>query len=176
MHGRRSALAQRVTLIQGPPGTGKTHCSVQLLKLFVASQREASAPTGKGKTRKGSAAVGPKDTVLATANSNTAADNLLEGLLEQGVKAVRAGPSDKIRLSLRDAAIQRKIETHPARKVELQLEKIVSELVTQVRTNDGHQEEVHEEREQEEAASAHQPAQHATTGVMAGRMVGVVPC
>eukprot|EP01047_Picozoa_sp_COSAG01_P042175 COSAG01_NODE_3667_length_5812_cov_4.761596_3_plen_553_part_00 len=121
-----SALAQRLTLIQGPPGTGKTHCSVQLLKMFVANQRELSAQQG----------VAGEHTVLATANSNTAADNLLEGLLAEGVKAVRAGPRDKVRPTLQAASMQAKMEHHPARKVEKQLEEIVAQLVANFRSAD----------------------------------------
>jgi predicted DNA helicase len=121
-----SALAQRLTLIQGPPGTGKTHCSVQLLKMFVANQRELSAQQG----------VAGEHTVLATANSNTAADNLLEGLLAEGVKAVRAGPRDKVRPTLQAASMQAKMEHHPARKVEKQLEEIVAQLVANLRSAD----------------------------------------
>lgn len=136
-HAVVSALSQRLTLIQGPPGTGKTHASVQLLKLFVAHQRHAaSALASKKKGSKGSgaaAAVLRQSTVLATANSNTAADNLLEGLLAQGVKAVRAGQAARVRPHLQSACMEHKIEGHAARKVEKQLEDMVRELSTDLR-------------------------------------------
>jgi hypothetical protein len=128
-----SALAQRLTLIQGPPGTGKTHCSVQLLKLFVASQRENIMKSLQKAKKNRKVKKVAKHIVLATANSNTAADNLLEGLIEQGVKAIRAGPVDKIRPSMQGASMHHLGETHPARKVEQQLEDIVAELSSKIR-------------------------------------------
>lgn len=87
-----SAIERRLTLIQGPPGTGKTHTAVHLLSAFVKLGR------------------GP---VLATAESNVAVDNLLEGLLELGVKAVRIGRPVKVREHLRQATLDAQIEHHP---------------------------------------------------------------
>jgi regulator of nonsense transcripts 1 len=87
-----SAIERRLTLIQGPPGTGKTHTAVHLLSAFVQLGR------------------GP---VLATAESNVAVDNLLEGLLELGVKAVRIGRPVKVREHLRQATLDAQIEHHP---------------------------------------------------------------
>ena len=87
-----SAMGQRLTLIQGPPGTGKTHTAVRLLKAFA--EQEA----------------GP---LLATAESNVAVDNLLEGLLDAGVKAVRIGRPVKVRESLRTATLDAMLERHP---------------------------------------------------------------
>jgi hypothetical protein len=135
-HAVVSALSQRLTLIQGPPGTGKTHTAVQLLKLFVAHQRTTAASTGSKKRGKGggaASAVLRQSTVLATANSNTAADNLLEGLLAQGVKAVRAGQVARVRPHLQTASMEHMIEGHAARKVEKQLEAMVRELSSELR-------------------------------------------
>ena len=87
-----SAIERRLSLIQGPPGTGKTHTAVHLLSAFVNLGR------------------GP---VLATAESNVAVDNLLEGLLELGVKAVRIGRPVKVREHLRQATLDAQIEHHP---------------------------------------------------------------
>lgn len=87
-----SALEQRLTLIQGPPGTGKTHTAIRLLSGFVNMGR------------------GP---ILATAESNVAVDNLLEGLLELDVKAVRIGRPVKVREHLRQATLDAQIEHHP---------------------------------------------------------------
>ena len=87
-----SALERRLTLIQGPPGTGKTHTAVHLLSALVNIGR------------------GP---ILATAESNVAVDNLLEGLLELGVNAVRIGRPVKVREHLRQATLDAQIERHP---------------------------------------------------------------
>ncbi len=87
-----NAVLQRLTLIQGPPGTGKTHTAVHLLKAITEMGR------------------GP---VLACAESNVAVDNLLEGLLDIGVKAVRLGRPVKVRENLRDATLDAISSRHP---------------------------------------------------------------
>ena len=87
-----SALSQRLTLIQGPPGTGKTTTATHLLHHFA---QEGSGP------------------LLATAESNVAVDNLLEGLLDLGVKALRIGRPVKVREHLRSATLDALLENHP---------------------------------------------------------------
>ena len=87
-----TAMHQRLTLIQGPPGTGKTHTAVRLLR--------ALAQQGAGP-------------ILATAESNVAVDNLLEGLLDAGVKALRIGRPVKVRETLRMATLDAVLERHP---------------------------------------------------------------
>ena len=86
------ALERRMTLIQGPPGTGKTTTATHLL--HVLAQRGS----------------GP---ILATAESNVAVDNLLEGLLDLGVKALRVGRPVKVREALRSATLDAVLEHHP---------------------------------------------------------------
>ena len=86
-----SAINRRLTLIQGPPGTGKTHTAVRILENW------AILDTG---------------TVLAVADSNVAVDNLLEGLLERGVRAVRLGQPVKVRENLRNATMDARMESH----------------------------------------------------------------
>lgn len=51
--------------------------------------------------------------LLATAESNVAVDNLLEGLLELGVKALRIGRPVKVREALREATLDAVLEHHP---------------------------------------------------------------
>ena len=88
----KTAVAQRLTIIQGPPGTGKTHTAVHLLRSMIDMGR------------------GP---ILACAESNVAVDNLLEGLLDLGVKAIRFGRPVKVREALREATLDAQVSRHP---------------------------------------------------------------
>ncbi|KAJ8906869.1 hypothetical protein NDN08_003353 [Rhodosorus marinus] len=82
----RSALSRRVTLIQGPPGTGKTKTACALIGGYVQMR---GTP------------------ILATAASNTATDNLLEGL--EGLKVVRIGRAACVRENLRWLTLEARI-------------------------------------------------------------------
>ncbi len=86
------SINSRLSLIQGPPGTGKTFTAVHLLKQL--------SQMGKGP-------------ILACAESNVAVDNLLEGLVNIGVNAVRIGKPVKVRESLRNSTLDALIEQHP---------------------------------------------------------------
>jgi len=88
----KTAVGQRLTIIQGPPGTGKTHTAVHLLRSLIDMGR------------------GP---ILACAESNVAVDNLLEGLLDIGVKAIRFGRPVKVRENLREATLDAQVSRHP---------------------------------------------------------------
>ncbi|PFH32354.1 AAA family protein [Besnoitia besnoiti] len=66
-----SALTNRLTLVQGPPGTGKTHVACAIIDAW-----QRNDPTKK---------------ILAVADSNVAADNLMEGLSARGIRSVRVG-------------------------------------------------------------------------------------
>jgi hypothetical protein len=90
-----NAMQYRLSLIQGPPGTGKTHTAVRILAAWA---RNGAGP------------------VLAVADSNVAVDNLLEGLLDQGVKAIRLGQPVKVRENLRDATMAAQMEEHHLRE------------------------------------------------------------
>lgn len=48
--------------------------------------------------------------ILAVASTNAAVDNLLEGLLERGIKAVRVGAPARIRPDLRYASVEAQAE------------------------------------------------------------------
>lgn len=87
-----TAVGQRLTMIQGPPGTGKTHTAVHLLRSMIDMGR------------------GP---ILACAESNVAVDNLLEGLLDLNVKAIRFGRPVKVRENLREATLDAQVSSHP---------------------------------------------------------------
>jgi regulator of nonsense transcripts 1 len=91
----RAAMTQRLSLIQGPPGTGKTHTAVRILAAWA---RNGAGP------------------ILAVADSNVAVDNLLEGLLEQGVRAIRLGQPVKVRESLREATMAAQMAEHHLRE------------------------------------------------------------
>ena len=86
------SLSSRLSLIQGPPGTGKTFTAVHLLRQL--------ASMGKGP-------------ILACAESNVAVDNLLEGLVDIGVNAVRIGKPVKVRESLRNSTLDALVDNHP---------------------------------------------------------------
>lgn len=81
-----AALQRRCTVIQGPPGTGKTHVSVKLLSLFAKE-------------------LGLKP-LLATSDSNVAVDNICQGLVNAGIKAVRMGQPEKIRSHLEAVTLE----------------------------------------------------------------------
>ena len=81
-----------LTLIQGPPGTGKTSTACALLQM---------------------AALGSDAPLLAAADSNTAVDQLLEGLLRRGVNAVRLGRPSRSDPHLLRATVDAAIEAHP---------------------------------------------------------------
>jgi len=75
----KAALERRLTLIQGPPGTGKTHTSVAIVRGMLEIGH------------------GP---VLCTSDSNTAVDNMVEGLAKAGVQVIRLGRPEAVRPDL----------------------------------------------------------------------------
>ncbi len=65
--------------MQGPPGTGKTRTLLAFIQVLV----EAVGDSALARKRQGA--------ILAVGDTNAAADNLLEGLLERGINVVRGG-------------------------------------------------------------------------------------
>ncbi|CAB1117510.1 unnamed protein product [Ectocarpus sp. CCAP 1310/34] len=96
----RQALGSRLTLIQGPPGTGKTKTACNLILSAVRLRQSKGGARWDGK-------------VMATAFSNVAADNLLEGALELGLRALRIGRPATIRPTLWHATLDALVENHP---------------------------------------------------------------
>ncbi|GIL65859.1 hypothetical protein Vafri_19506, partial [Volvox africanus] len=88
------AMRHRVVLLQGPPGTGKTTTIVRFVQHIKHTMRYPHP-------------------ILACAQSNVAVDNLLEGLVDLGMRAVRVGQPVKVRESLRDATLDARILEHP---------------------------------------------------------------
>jgi predicted DNA helicase len=85
----REALGtEDVHLIHGPPGTGKTTTAIEVLQQCV----------DRG------------ESVLATAASNTAVDNIVEFLVEQGADVVRLGHPARVTPTLRTHTLDAQIE------------------------------------------------------------------
>ena len=79
----RSLSATDFFLIHGPPGTGKTVTCVEIIAQLV---------------RRGLK-------VLATAESNIAVDNIVEGLVKAGVNVVRVGHPARVVPALRERSL-----------------------------------------------------------------------
>ncbi len=86
----KAVAAKDAALVHGPPGTGKTTVLVEIIRQAVA---------------KGSR-------VLASAPSNIADDNLLEKLLDTGLRVVRMGHPARILDSLRHATLSAQVAEH----------------------------------------------------------------
>ncbi|MXR50740.1 IGHMBP2 family helicase [Halovenus sp. WSH3] len=85
---RRALATDDLHLIHGPPGTGKTTTAIEAIRQSVE----------RG------------DSVLATAPSNTAVDNLVERLHEKGVDVVRVGNPARVTPALRDRTLDSLLE------------------------------------------------------------------
>ena len=73
-----AAMSRRLTLVQGPPGTGKTSSSTAIVQSWIDKVKATRGSMGN-------------DKIFCGSDSNIAVDNLLEGLLKKGVRAVRIG-------------------------------------------------------------------------------------
>jgi len=83
--------ASDVAIVHGPPGTGKTTVLIEVIRQAIKQGLF----------------------VHATAPSNTACDNLLEGLVAQGVKAIRLGHPARIMNHLREYTLDFRTAAHP---------------------------------------------------------------
>jgi predicted DNA helicase len=89
---REAVATDDMHLIHGPPGTGKTTTAVEVLLQCV----------DRG------------ESVLATAASNTAVDNMVEFLADQGADVVRLGHPARVTPTLRAHTLDARIEDHEA--------------------------------------------------------------
>ncbi|MEA1994175.1 MAG: IGHMBP2 family helicase [Euryarchaeota archaeon] len=77
---KRALSSERIHLIHGPPGTGKTTTLIEIILQLIKRNK----------------------TVLVTAASNKAVDNILEFLLEYDVDVVRVGHPARVTHTLRE--------------------------------------------------------------------------
>lgn len=82
--------AEDVAIIHGPPGTGKTTAVIALIQQAVQRGQK----------------------VLACAPSNLAVDNIVERLLNVGLKVVRLGHPARVLPELREATLDMQVEQH----------------------------------------------------------------
>jgi len=88
------ALGSEFFLLHGPPGTGKTTTLSAIIHAFVEKGQK----------------------VLATADSNTAVDNLAEKLMERGLSVVRVGNPARVSKALLEQTLTYKLLHHPRAK------------------------------------------------------------
>ncbi|KAF5376100.1 hypothetical protein D9615_007758 [Tricholomella constricta] len=86
-------IGQRISLVQGPPGTGKTKTIIETVKLLKV-HFEVPHP------------------ILVCTYTNVAVDNLVEGLVSSGVKALRVGSGSNVRSTLIQHTLDHKLSIH----------------------------------------------------------------
>ncbi|KAL3136519.1 hypothetical protein ABBQ38_005768 [Trebouxia sp. C0009 RCD-2024] len=84
------AIFRRFTLWQGPPGTGKTRTLLAFMEVMVKTP----------------SMIFPFAPILACADTNAAVDNIVEGLVQRGVKVVRLGQPAKVRADVRGSCLE----------------------------------------------------------------------
>ena len=89
---RDAVAAEEVHLVHGPPGTGKTTTAVEIIRQCV----------------------GRDESVLATAASNTAVDNVVERLADQGADVVRLGHPARVTPALRAHTLDARLDDEEA--------------------------------------------------------------
>ena len=106
----QSALAaDDFFLVHGPPGTGKTTTAIEILQQAVEEEQD----------------------ILATADSNTAVDNIVERLVEQDVEVLRVGHPVRVNPLLREHTLDYVIEEHPKYQKAVELREKAYDLLDQ---------------------------------------------
>ncbi|KAI5119257.1 hypothetical protein M0805_007260 [Coniferiporia weirii] len=86
-------IGERISLVQGPPGTGKTKTIVETAKL-LKGHFEVPHP------------------LLVCTYTNVAVDNLLESLVDGGLKPLRVGFEGKVKGGLESYMLEHQFERH----------------------------------------------------------------
>jgi regulator of nonsense transcripts 1 len=120
------ALTNSFSLWIGPPGAGKTRTLLSLIELLCSLGRAESSSSSSYGSDSGSNKQRP---ILATANTNAAVDNIVEGLLERGIRVVRIGQPTKLRADLQQACIENLIEQSPEGRLASRMRDESQELI-----------------------------------------------
>ncbi|HID79359.1 MAG TPA: IGHMBP2 family helicase [Aquificales bacterium] len=104
---RRALGSFPLFLIHGPPGTGKTTTLVEVIEQLVKVK---------------------KVKVLATADSNTAVDNLMERLIKREIKVVRIGHPARVSKELIEHSLDYLVQSHENYKKIEEIEKKIYQI------------------------------------------------
>ena len=93
-------------LIHGPPGTGKTTTLVKIIYELVRQKRS----------------------VIATADSNNAVDNLVEGLINEGMNVVRIGHPARLNPNLLEVSLDFLVQRHEKFKMIKEIDEKITKI------------------------------------------------